>query len=125
MAAWTQFLSTAQLNQLVRRGEVRAEDIARIKHTRFTLPINNMVLLLLGMAFFMNRLPNSVLTQGAKALATCAISFLVAFAGQQMVGAFSGAYAGTLPAWVSILPAWVPLFLFGPLAVVLLDNVKT
>jgi hypothetical protein len=40
----------------------------------------------------------------------------VTFAGQQLVGA-----AGLNPA----LPAWVPVFLFGPLAVLLLDNVKT
>lgn len=125
MAAWDRFLSMSQLNQLVRRGDVRSESIAQIKHTRFTMPINNMILLLLGMSFFMNRLPESVLTQGAKALATCALSFLVAFAGQHLVGALSSAGAGSLPAWVAILPAWVPIFLFGPLAVVMLDNVKT
>ncbi|GMV98603.1 MAG: hypothetical protein AMXMBFR83_29520 [Phycisphaerae bacterium] len=125
IAAWNRFLSTAQLNQLVARGDVRADAINHLRHSRFTLPIHNMILLLLGMAFFLNRLPESVLTQGAKALATCAVSFLVAFAGQNLVGAITGAYAGSLPDWVSVLPTWVPIFLFGPLAVVLLDNVKT
>jgi hypothetical protein len=96
--------------------------VDRIKHERFTNPINNMVLLLLGIAFFLNRLPETVLTQGAKALGTCAVSFLIAFAGQHLIGA-AGAVAGIpIP---PALPAWMPIFLFGPVAVLLLANVKT
>jgi len=113
---WLGFLSTRQLNLLARRGDVNPDRIAQVKHARFTLPISNMILMLLGMSFFMQRLPESVLTQGAKALSVCAVSFLVTFAGQQLIGS-----AGLNPA----LPAWVPVFLFGPLAVLLLDNVKT
>ena len=45
-----------------------------------------MILLLLGISFFMNRLPESALTQGAKSLATCAAAFLVTFIGQQCMG---------------------------------------
>ncbi len=116
MAQWTRFLSIAQLNQLERRGDVDPEQIAQVRHSRFTAPITNMILLLLGMSFFMTRLPNSVLTQGAKSLGTCAICFLIAFAGQQAVGS-----TGLDPS----IPAWLPIFLFGPLAVLLLDNVKT
>jgi len=113
---WLGFLSTHQLNLLARRGDVKADRIAQIKHGRFTMPIGNMILMLLGMSFFMHRLPESVLNQGAKALGVCALSFLITFAGQQMVGALE-----INPA----LPAWLPIFLFGPLAVLLLDNVKT
>jgi lipopolysaccharide export system permease protein len=122
MAAWTQFLSTRQLNELVARGDTRVEVIAGIRHKRFTDPINNMILLLLGISFFLNRLPESVLNQGAKALATCAVTFLVAFAGQQLVGSAGLVIPGMN---LQALPAWVPIFLFGPLAVLLLDNVKT
>jgi len=113
---WIGFLSTRQLNVLAKRGDVNPERIAQVKHARFTMPISNMILLLLGLSFFMQRMPESVLNQGAKALGVCAVSFLVTFAGQQLIGA-----AGLNPA----LPAWVPVFLFGPLAVLLLDNVKT
>jgi len=113
---WIGFLSTRQLNLLAKRGDVNPDRIAQVKHARFTMPISNMILLLLGMSFFMQRLPESVLSQGAKALAVCAVSFLVTFAGQQLIGA-----VGLSPA----LPAWLPVFLFGPLAVLLLDNVKT
>jgi lipopolysaccharide export system permease protein len=115
-AQWLQYLSVRQLNQLEKRGDVSPMQIAQIRHTRFTMPINNMILLLLGLSFFMTRLPTSVLTQGGWAVATCSIAFLLSFIGQQLVG--TGDFS---PA----LPAWLPIFLFGPLAVVLLENVKT
>ncbi|MHC4445759.1 MAG: LptF/LptG family permease [Planctomycetota bacterium] len=115
-AQWIQFLSLRQLDQLRHQGGVDLDRIASVKHCRFTTPINNMILLLLGISFFMSRLPEGVLAQGAKAVATCSICFVVSFAGQYLIG--SGDFS---PA----LPTWLPIFLFGPLAVVLLDNVKT
>lgn len=113
---WIQFLSVRQLNQLQQRTDVNHAQIAQIKHSRFTLPISNMILLLLGMSFFMSRLPESVLTQGAKALVTCASAFLVTFIGQQVVGG-----SGFSPE----LPAWLPILIFAPITAVLLENVKT
>lgn len=113
---WIQFLSTRQLNLLASRKEVNTNQIAQVKHGRFTMPIGNMILMVLGMSFFLHRLPDSVLTQGAKALATCAVAFIISFMGQQLVGSIEVNAA---------LPAWLPIFVFGPLAVLLLDNVKT
>jgi len=113
---WVEYLSTSQLNSLAASGDISRIRIAQVKHARFTAPISNMILLLLGISFFLNRLPTSILTQGAKALATCAVSMLVAFAGQQLAGTMDLSPA---------LPAWIPVFLFGPLAILLLDNVKT
>ncbi|MBI4580265.1 MAG: hypothetical protein HY718_11220, partial [Planctomycetes bacterium] len=46
----------------------------------------------------------------------CTAAFLVTFVGQQLVGAGSFSPA---------LPAWLPIFIFGPVAALLLDNVKT
>lgn len=115
-AQWVQFLSVRQLAELERRKEVQSQQIAQIKHSRFTLPINNMVLLLMGLPFFLTRLPGSVLNSAAKALVACGIAFMTAFVGQQLVGG-----AGFSPA----LPAWMPIFLFGPVSVLLLDNIKT
>lgn len=115
-AQWAQFLSIRQLNELQHRDDVNLIDIARIKHSRFTLPVNNMILLMLGLVFFLNRVPGNVLTQGTKALGMCALGFIVTFIGQQMVGAASFSPA---------LPAWLPIFLFGPVAAILLDRVKT
>jgi lipopolysaccharide export system permease protein len=124
MAAWTQFLSTSQLNQLVEREKspARSIQVNQIKHTRFTQPIINMILLLLGISFFLNRLPEGVLSAGAKALGTCAFACMMSFAGQHLIGAFATVFQIPVPL---ALPAWVPIFLFGPLAILLLDNVKT
>lgn len=116
-AQWLDFLSLGQIKLLQKRGDVDPIRVARIRHTRFTLPISNMVLLLLGIPFFMNRLPGNVLGQGAKALAICAIAFLTTFLGQQVVGTTGGFWQA--------LPYWLPVFIFGPIAVLLLDNVDT
>jgi len=115
-AQWVQFLSLKQLDQLIRQGGMDNVQIAKVKHSRFTMPISNMILLLLGISFFMNRLPEGVLTQGAKALVTCSISFIVTFIGHQLVG------SADLP---PELPAWLPIAVFGPLAAFLLASVKT
>jgi lipopolysaccharide export LptBFGC system permease protein LptF len=115
-AQWIQFLSVRELNRMQRQPDANLLQIAQIKHSRFTLPISNMILLLLGMSYFMCRLPNSVLTQGAKALVTCAAAFMVTFIGQQLVG------SGSFP---PELPAWLPILLFAPVVAVLMDNVKT
>ncbi len=114
---WKEFMSVRQLSELEASGDLGSEQIAPIKHKRFTLPIHNMILVLLGLPFFMTRLPGSVLTQVAKALVVCSLSFIVAFASQQMVASIADVSAA--------IPTWVPIFLFGPIAVVLLADVKT
>jgi lipopolysaccharide export system permease protein len=116
-AQWMQFVSLGQLDELAQRGDINPARINQIRDARFTMPISNMILLLLGISFFMNRLPESVLTQGAKALAVCSLAFLASFVGQQYLGASEG--------MSSALPHWLPIFVFGPIAVLLLDNVKT
>jgi len=115
-AQWVQFLSTPQLNRLKHQTGVDPVQIARVKHGRFAFSIVNIILLLLGMSFFLHRLPEGVLTQGAQALATCSIIFIVTFVGQNLVNS---------PNVDPALPAWLPIFIFLPLAVVLLDKVKT
>ncbi len=116
---WINFLSLQQLNHLEKRGDVNATKITQVRHARYTMPIGNMVLLLLGIPFFLNRIPEGVLTQTGKSLVTCSIAFIVSFTGQQMVG------SAELSSTFAALPAWLPIFLFGPLAVVLLDAIKT
>ncbi|MDM8005198.1 MAG: LptF/LptG family permease [Phycisphaerae bacterium] len=116
-AQWLDFLSLGQIKLLQNRGDADPVRVARIRHTRFTLPISNMVLLLLGIPFFMNRLPGNVLGQGSKALAICAVAFLTTFLGQQVVGTTGGFWQA--------LPYWLPIFVFGPIAVLLMDNVDT
>lgn len=116
-AQWIDFLSLRQIRLLEKRGDVDPARVARIRHTRFTLPISNMVLLLLGIPFFMNRLPGNVLGQGSKAMVICAVAFLAMFVGQQVVEPTGGFWQP--------LPYWLPIVVFGPASILLLDNVKT
>jgi len=116
-AQWLDFLSLRQIRQIEKRGDAEPARVARIRHTRFTLPISNMILLLLGIPFFMNRLPGSVLGAGGKALVVCGVAFLATFLGQQIVEPTGGIW--------QTLPYWLPIFVFTPISVLLLDNVKT
>ena len=113
---WMRFLSIQQLNSLAKSRDVNVRQIAKIKHERFTMPIQNMIFLLLGLTFFLNRHPQSVLSQGAQSLGVTSLAFIISFLVQQLAGATLESPA---------LPAWLPIFIFGPVAVLLLDNVKT
>lgn len=126
-AQWMAFLSLRELDDLQRRDVVAPEKVAQIRHARFTQWINNMILLVLGIAFFLTREPTRVIVQGGKALAMCAAAFIITFIGQQLVGSISSV---TLPVWgvlaiPSALPAWLPIILFAPVCAWLLAGIKT
>ncbi len=112
---WINFMSIRDLNALERREVSRRWTIAQVKHSRFTQPFANMMLLLLGIPFFLNREPRNVLISAALALGVCSFAFVLTFVMQNLPST-------TLhPA----LPAWLPLMIFGPVAVALLDRIKT
>jgi uncharacterized membrane protein len=87
-----------------------------------------MLLLLLGIVFFLKREPSRVIVQGGKALAVCASCFIVVFMAQQIIGALGSSVTLPVVGLVTIpaaLPAWLPIILFAPLCALLLDSVKT
>ncbi len=112
---WIHFMSLRQLNALERREPTRRRTIAQVRHGRFTTPFANMILLLIGMPFFLSREPRNVLISAALSLGVCSACFVINFVAQNLVSTTVN------PA----LPAWLPLILFGPLAVVLLDRIRT
>jgi hypothetical protein len=61
------------------------------------------------------REPTNVMAAGGKALVVAGTFFLVAFIAQSVVK--EEAYAALI--------AWIPILLFGPVAVLLLANVRT
>ena len=109
---WIQYMSIRQLGKLLKLNRIPDREGALLtKHIRVTDPINNLVMLLLGLPFILSRERN------IKASATlCLLT----------VGGF---YAfihlcrnvGIPPIW----SAWLPVLIFGPVAVVTLDSVKT
>ena len=114
-AQWVQFLPIRQMDRLAREPGQQAARILQVKHTRFTEPFVNMLLLLLGVPFFLNREPTRVLINGGLCLLVTGLCFVVAFLGQHVI---------SLPSYPA-LPAWLPIMVFGPVAVWFLDSVRT
>lgn len=109
---WLDYMSTEQIGELLRREKVSDRRMAAmIKHVRITEPINNLVMLLVGLPFILSRERNIKTSAGM-----CLLS----------VGAFYiFVYMCRYIALPPILSAWLPILVFAPIAVLMLDSVKT
>jgi hypothetical protein len=116
-AQWISFLSSRQLGELAGRDlpNTVAVAVQQARHARFAVPIVNLLLLLLGIPFLLHREPGTILTDAAKCLGVCGACFAVSFAGQSVMS----------PDTYSALPSWLPIIVFSPLAVVLIDRIRT
>lgn len=115
---WTNFLSLPDLERLQERlAESARDQFIKIKHRRLTVVIMNMILLCVGMPFFLNRERVSVIAAGSRCLLACGICYSVTFVCQNM----DLSILGVGPA----LTAWLPVLVFGPVAVLLMDGIKT
>jgi len=111
---WLRYLGSRQLSELARAGSGDIQRIAQIRHERFATPVVNVVMLLLGIPFLLRRMPGDVLGDAAKCLVVCGLCFVASVVGQNLS-----------PAGMPALPSWLPIILFTPLAVVLLDRLQT
>ncbi len=115
---WTSFLSLPEIEKLQQRfAETGTTEFIKIKHRRLTVILINMIMLCLGMPFFLNRERVSVIVAGGQCLAVCGLCYVLTFICQSVdLGAL-----GMSPA----LPAWLPVLIFGPIAVLFMDSIKT
>jgi lipopolysaccharide export LptBFGC system permease protein LptF len=110
---WLEYMSSPQLAEVIRMRRVPDTNAALlVRHTRMTDPINNLIMLLLALPFILSRERRDV-------KASASLCLLI-------VGAYYAfihicRYVGLPPS----LAAWLPSMLFGPVAVVMLDSVKT
>ena len=108
----TEYMSSAQLARLLEGGWVRDRESAELtKHVRVADPVNNLVMLLLGLPFILSRERNIKVSFGLCLL---------------MVGSFFAFIY--ICRFMDIAPFWrafLPILLFGPVSVVMLDAVKT
>ncbi|MFQ5412959.1 MAG: LptF/LptG family permease [Phycisphaerae bacterium] len=111
---WMAFLSLAELRELERHHVRSPAKIIQTRHARITAPILGVVLLLLGLPFFLDRSPVNVLSDGGKCLVACGVCYVASFVVQRVQGDATSA-----------LPAWIPIFAFAPIAVVLIDRIRT
>jgi lipopolysaccharide export system permease protein len=116
-ANWTWFLSVRQLTSLLKKPNLvpNLNEVVSARHVRLTQPVLNMLMLILGLPFFLNRAPHNVLVSVGMCLMVAIGCFILAFVSQTM------AASSQYPA----LAAWLPIMVFGPLAAILMENVKT
>ena len=111
-AEWISYMSTFELTQLLQFEQVPGERSAVLTlHTRVANPINNLVMLLLGLPFILSRQRNLKTSVGLNILVV----------GAFYVFMYACRYLDIAPVWA----AWLPVLIFGPLAVVMFDTVKT
>ena len=113
---WTNYLSFSELSVLQDRFPQTAEFV-KVKHVRLTTIPLNMLMLALGIPFLLTRERPNILVAGGKCLLACGACFVMMFVCQNMD------VAG-LPVKAE-LPAWIPVIAFAPVAVVLMDGIKT
>ncbi len=111
---WTRFLSLAQMRTLEEHGAVDETSIVQARHARIAVPIVNIVLLLLGLPFFLDRSPSNITADAGKCMLVCGACFVASFVGQNV--------RLETP---SALPAWIPIFVFATLAIVRIDRIRT
>jgi lipopolysaccharide export system permease protein len=112
---WTDFLSLARIRQLEQDKMGPQTRLAKVKHSRVTTPIMNVVLLIIGLYAFLHCQPRPIIKDATISLVMAGICFGTTFVAINLVS------TSTHPE----LPAWLPVIVFGPIAAVLLDSVKT
>jgi lipopolysaccharide export LptBFGC system permease protein LptF len=122
---FVELLSTQRINDLLQRPlSYGRGNLLRVKHTRGVTQMTiNMILLLLAISAVLTREPQQLTTAATRSIVLTGLLMTAAFAAQELAGqtAPSPMLADKWPA----LMAWLPIFIFGPISVILLDKVKT
>ncbi|HTV47292.1 MAG TPA: LptF/LptG family permease [Phycisphaerae bacterium] len=110
------YLSTYDVTQLMLNSPpVTRIALEKILHTRITQLIMNMIMLLIGIPFLLTREPNALVRNMFWCGAISAACFISTFVFNQLAGSTLSPFVG----------AWLPVVIFGPLALVMLDMLKT
>ncbi|OPX25107.1 MAG: hypothetical protein B1H04_00660 [Planctomycetales bacterium 4484_123] len=109
---WVQYMSIAELNRLVKLQRVPdPEGVRLVRHTRFADFFNNIIMLLVAVPFILSRERN-IKASAMLTLLMVAVVYIFIYVCR---------YLGLQP----VLAAWMPILVFGPMAAVMLDAVKT
>ena len=121
------FMSSADLNRLLQRPQKPAElaETLSEKHFRFTDPIINLIMLLLGLPLFASREPKNSPVLFLLACLGAGGCFVATFACKLLIG--QDLFSFILPnsdLQYKII-AWLPIIIFTPLSILALDSIKT
>jgi lipopolysaccharide export LptBFGC system permease protein LptF len=121
--SYVELLPTRRIDELLARPQSYGTlALLRVKHTRFTQPLVNIIILLLAIPTVLTREPTRLKAAATKCLALTGLCLVVSFLGQQMSG--NPPNSSLTAQWPAIM-AWLPILVFGPVAVFLLDRVET
>ncbi|HEV8605990.1 MAG TPA: LptF/LptG family permease [Tepidisphaeraceae bacterium] len=122
---FVELLSTQRINELLQRPlSYGRGNLLRVKHTRGVTQMTiNMILLLLAISAVLTREPQQLKTSATRAIILTGMLMTAAFASQELAGQ-PPANLMLADKWPALM-AWLPIFIFGPLSVILLDKVKT
>ena len=120
---FAELLSTERINQLLQRPKSYGTlHLLRIKHLRFTQPLMNVILLLLAIPCVLQREPGKLKTAATKCLFLMGLGMGSVFLAQQFANA--PPHSIKPDQWAALM-AWLPIFIFGPTCVFLLERVKS
>ncbi len=112
--SWVKFLSLAQLRTLQLEETADVAEIVRTRHGRIVRPMVGLIMLLLGLPFFLDRSPTNLLSDATKCMAMTGLCYASSFISESV-----------RPESLSALPFWIPIFLFGIVATVMIDRIRT
>jgi lipopolysaccharide export system permease protein len=125
--SFVNLLSSERVNQLLnpsRAASYGANQLLRVKHSRITQPIMNVILLLLAIPCVLTREPGKLKSAAFKCLLLSGAGMGAIF----LCAMLAGQPPANHPEWADRWPAlmaFMPIIIFGPLAVFLLDRVET
>lgn len=116
-------LSTRQMNQLLERpGQYATAGLLRARHLRLATHVMNVVVMLLAVPVVLTRQPGQLRQAAGKTLLLVGSAMGMVFICQLLAkDPPNEALATRWPA----LMAWLPVFIFGPLAVIMLDRLES
>jgi lipopolysaccharide export LptBFGC system permease protein LptF len=120
---YVELLSTDRINQLLSRPQSYGTvNLLTVKHSRVTQWLMNLVLVLLAVPCVMTREPGKLKQDLTKLLVIVGLAMGTIFVARQIAAhPPSGPLAASWPA----LWAWVPVFIYTPLSIYLLDRLHT
>jgi lipopolysaccharide export system permease protein len=119
---YIQLLPLTKINQLLSLNRYGTLDLLRAKHLRVATWLLNVFLLLLAVSTVLTREPGKLKSAAFKCLLLTGLCMGSVFVTYQM--AATPPNAEMVDLWPALM-AWVPIFIFGPLSVLLMSQVKT
>lgn len=113
--SYPQFLSIAELQRLAKNAGIPAAQASSIIHKRLSITVVNLLVLMMGLPFFLGREPVNLVSKTIQAVALCLGAWLSCYVVLQLG-------ADQLN---PVTAAWLPVVIYLPIAAYLMQRIKT